>query len=67
MRRSGNAFDNIYIESKLANWEDLEGFLLRTEQLLQRPPSRPVRLIVIDSVTHLCRDAAEFATGMPAC
>lgn len=64
MGRGGNAFDNIYIESKIANWEDLEGFLQRTEQLLQHPPGRPVRLIVVDSITHVCRDAADFGTGV---
>jgi hypothetical protein len=55
----------VYVERDIPNWGTLDACLLRTErELLQRPPNRPVRLIVLDSVTHIFRDAAEFGPGV---
>ena len=61
---SGNAFENIFVERDIANWEDLDQCLERAERLLQQPPGLPLRLIVIDSIAHIYRDAADFGSGM---
>ncbi len=60
---SGSAFDNIYVERDIASWEDLDQCLERAERLLQQPPGLPLRLIVIDSIAHIYRDAADFGSG----
>ncbi len=51
------------MERDIANWEDLDQCLERAERLLQQPPGLPLRLIVIDSVAHIYRDAADFGSG----
>ncbi|CAL8467000.1 g6536 [Coccomyxa elongata] len=60
---AGTAFDNIFVERDIANWEDLDQCLERAERLLQQPPGLPLRLIVIDSIAHIYRDAADFGSG----
>lgn len=52
------------MERDIANWEDLDQCLERAERLLQQPPGLPLRLIVIDSIAHIYRDAADFGSGM---
>ena len=61
---SRGALDNIFVERDIANWQDLDKCLARWEAALQNPPGgRPVRLLIIDSIAHIFRDAAEFGSG----
>ncbi|KAK9827974.1 hypothetical protein WJX81_003621 [Elliptochloris bilobata] len=56
-RGDGGAFDNVFVERGVASGEELLMRLERLRPLLADPPRQPVRLLVIDSVAHLFRDA----------
>ena len=60
-------FHHIFIERDVASWEALDACLERTERLLRHPPNRPCRLVVIDSIAYIFRDAAEFGAGLHGC
>ena len=57
LAESGGAFDNVFVERGVASGGELLMRLARLRGLLADPPRRPVRLLVIDSVAHLFRDA----------
>ena len=57
LAESGGAFDNVFVERGVASGGELLTRLARLRGLLADPPLRPVRLLVIDSIAHLFRDA----------
>ena len=63
LAESGGAFDNVFVERGVASGEELLMRLARLRPLLADPPRQPVRLLVIDSVAHLFRDAGAAADG----
>lgn len=63
LAESGGAFDNVFVERGVASGGELLTRLARLRGLLADPPRRPVRLLVIDSVAHLFRDACTAVDG----
>lgn len=63
LAESGCAFDNVFVERGVASGGELLTRLARLRGLLADPPRRPVRLLVIDSVAHLFRDAGTAVDG----
>ena len=57
LAESGGAFDNVFVERGVASGGELLTRLARLRGLLADPPRRPVRLLIIDSIAHLFRDA----------
>ncbi len=51
----------MFVERGVASGEDLLLRLQRLQPLLASPPRQPIRLLVIDSITHLFRDVGAAA------
>lgn len=58
---SPRPLDNVFMEMDIHTGDDLLRSLTMAERILQQPPGLPVRLIIIDSIASIFRDAGDNA------